>query len=603
MDYKNWSNGYSSLVNINNNSNYEYLKFLEESGTELGLESFENVRKSKKSKSKSKSSSRKSSKKGSKKGSKRKSKKTSKRKSKKSKKGSKRKSKKGKKLSKKIVTHLRGRKGKKGKKYSHKFIKKKITPKVSPGVFPSISPGVFPSISPGVFPSISPSTDYTTPSSNNSGYISLPTLANPTTTTNPFSGVITVAQDYTGYRFDPRTKFGVTFNESLSNNYTYQGWEKLKNGRYIGRPLNSFSEVVLLILEVNFGIPTADGEVSSYNSKTGVYSYTSSLGGITEGLRYDPKSYFGIDFFESRKAASYQAFTLDITGNIQAVDMETVPISVQVILGILPATAPAPAPAPKIVPTGSVIKLNPTLSYRVTDNKGPRFPSSTQIILDSRDPIFHTDGTELSSILPATNPMIGETINGPFIQFGTTVIAVQTTGTIPSDSSIPAQVITLSQPLVNITEKTDDVFAYIFTKNGKYTSSPASVPLQFVEDQNLIYRASDTGYNTQGNFATHFPSSTQIILDSRKPAFDLSGNVINFGSTADSPLTGSLISGPFVKPNTTVVSVQNSGRLSSNSYVDGQTITISQPLENIVENKGQVFIYTFTRNVTPALKQ
>ena len=280
MDNTNWSNGYSSLINTN--SNYEYLKFLEESGTDLGLESFQNSRKSKKNKSKSKSSAKKSSKSKSKKVSKSKSKKVSKSKSKKgskskskkgskskSKKGSKSKSKKSKKSSKKIVTHT---KGKKGKKYSHKFTKKKKhTPKVSP----KVSPVVFPSISPGVFPSISPTTNYT-PAQNNSGYISLPTLANPTTTTNPFSGVITVAQDYIGYRFDPRTKFGVTFNESLSNNYTYQGWEKLKNGRYIGRPLNSFSEIILLILEVNFGIPTADGEISRYNSKTGVYSYTST---------------------------------------------------------------------------------------------------------------------------------------------------------------------------------------------------------------------------------------------------------------------------------------------------------------------------------------
>ena len=137
---------------------------------------------------------------------------------------------------------------------------------------------------------------------------------------------------------------------------------------------------------------------------------------------------------------------------------------------------------------------------------------------------------------------------------------------------------------------------------NKPTSQPlsASSPViaQFVEDSKLLYRVTDNGYNTQGNFETHFPSSTQIILDSRKPIFNSSGNITNFGSTADSPLIGSLISGPFVKPNTTVVSVQNSGRIPSNPYVDGQKITINQPLENIVENRGQVFIYTFNRKVS-----
>ena len=66
------------------------------------------------------------------------------------------------------------------------------------------------------------------PPQNNSGYITLPTLANPTTTTNPFSGVITIAKDTIGYRFDPRTNFGVTFDESSSGSYVYQGFEKLK---------------------------------------------------------------------------------------------------------------------------------------------------------------------------------------------------------------------------------------------------------------------------------------------------------------------------------------------------------------------------------------
>ena len=762
MDNANWC--------LNTNSNYEYLKFLEESGTDLGLESFANVHKAKKASRKSKKVSKKASrqsKKASRKSSRqskkasRKSKKASRKASKKSKrasrkskrssrkasKKSKRASRKSKRASRKSKRATKKASRKKGKKYSHKFIKNKIAKNVT-----DLTPKISPSISPAF--SQSYSSNYTLPQ-NNSAYITLPTLANPTTTTNPSSGVITVSQDNIGYRFDPRTNFGVSFNESSPNNYVYQGWQKLKDGSYTSRRLNTFTEVVLIILEVNLGIPTADGVVSSFNSKTGVYSYTSSLGGITEGLRYDPKSYFGVDFLESAKVTSYQAFTLDTNGNVQAVEIETVPSSVQIILGIVPgstvtsgstvtptpayAVTPTPAyavtptpgstvtPTPayavtKRVPSGPILKLNPALSYRVTDSSSPRFPSLNQIILDSRDPILHTDGPEFVSMSPATGPTVGATINGPFVPFGTTVTAVQTIGTIPSDSSIPAQVITLSQPLVNVSEKPDDVFTYNFTYNSSvplysptpvytpapeivyspasvYTPAPEPVPApfigggnipvgglctsnplswsndiwiqctgkpapapepvpapfigggnisgnvpkaggpcmsnrlewsndtwiqctgnpapvvlqdsgpssfstpamstpvinQFVEDSKIIYRVTDNGYNTQGNFATHFPSSTKIILDSRKPTFDLNGKIINFGSTAFPPPIGSLISGPFVKPNTTVISVDDSGRLPSNPYVDGQTITISQPLENIVENRGQVFVYTFNR--------
>jgi hypothetical protein len=114
-------------------------------------------------------------------------------------------------------------------------------------------------------------------------------------------------------------------------------------------------------------------------------------------------------------------------------------------------------------------------------------------------------------------------------------------------------------------------------------------------DPKLIYRVTDNGYTAAGHFATHFPSSTQIILDSRAPVIDANGVNIGFGSPAETPNPGSIISGPFIAPGTTVVSVQNSGRMPSNPYVDGQTLTISNPLVNMKEDRGDAFIYTFTR--------
>ena len=67
-------------------------------------------------------------------------------------------------------------------------------------------------------------------------------------------------------------------------------------------------------------------------------------------------------------------------------------------------------------------------------------------------------------------------------------------------------------------------------------------------------------------------------------------------NTAETPSPGSIISGPFIAPGTTLVSVENSGRMPSNPYIDGQTITISQPLVNVTEGKGDAFVYTFTRS-------
>jgi hypothetical protein len=113
-----------------------------------------------------------------------------------------------------------------------------------------------------------------------------------------------------------------------------------------------------------------------------------------------------------------------------------------------------------------------------------------------------------------------------------------------------------------------------------------------------LVRVSDNGYTARGEFATHFPSSTQIILDSRVPIFDGNGTVTSYGQTAASPKVGDVISGPFIQPGTTVVSAETSP-MPSNPYVPGELITISKPIQNMTENRGDVFTYSFAGSAPP----
>ena len=113
-----------------------------------------------------------------------------------------------------------------------------------------------------------------------------------------------------------------------------------------------------------------------------------------------------------------------------------------------------------------------------------------------------------------------------------------------------------------------------------------------------LVRVSDNGYTAQGQFASHFPSSTQIILDSRVPIFDGNGTVTSYGQTAASPKVGDVISGPFIQPGTTVVSAETSP-MPSNPYVPGELITISKPIQNMKEDRGDVFTYSFAGSAPP----
>ena len=131
-------------------------------------------------------------------------------------------------------------------------------------------------------------------------------------------------------------------------------------------------------------------------------------------------------------------------------------------------------------------------------------------------------------------------------------------------------------------------------KNTKLAGKPIFKP-----DPNLIYRISDNGYTAGGDNATRFPTTTQIILDSRGVIFDMSGNPgCCTPNPAETPLPGSPVEGPFLQPGTKVVSIERWG-MPSNPYVIGSLLTIDKPIVNKSEWKGMVFLYTFPKNYKP----
>jgi len=109
-----------------------------------------------------------------------------------------------------------------------------------------------------------------------------------------------------------------------------------------------------------------------------------------------------------------------------------------------------------------------------------------------------------------------------------------------------------------------------------------------------IILASDTGYTPSGiGSVTRFPTTTQIIFDSRIPTVNSSNVVTGYGFNSVLPPVGSAISGPFISPGTTLVSIANAP-LPSNPYVPGLLATISQPVTGVNEARGNVFVYSFT---------
>jgi len=104
-------------------------------------------------------------------------------------------------------------------------------------------------------------------------------------------------------------------------------------------------------------------------------------------------------------------------------------------------------------------------------------------------------------------------------------------------------------------------------------------------NNNLAYRGTDIN--------SHFASSnTQIILDTRLPILDNKGNAEFDKTLGNNPVIGTIINGPFVQPGTTVTALKNKN--------NSQIITLSKPLLNPVEQKNQIFIYTFNDSKPPS---
>lgn len=109
-----------------------------------------------------------------------------------------------------------------------------------------------------------------------------------------------------------------------------------------------------------------------------------------------------------------------------------------------------------------------------------------------------------------------------------------------------------------------------------------------------ILLATDNGYTPNGvGNVSRFPTTTQIIFDSRIPTVNSSNVVTSYGFNSVLPSVGSAISGPFISPGTTVVSIANAP-LPSNPYVPGLLVTISNPVTGVSETRGNVFVYSFT---------
>lgn len=103
-------------------------------------------------------------------------------------------------------------------------------------------------------------------------------------------------------------------------------------------------------------------------------------------------------------------------------------------------------------------EVNTNLAYRGTDINLHFASSNTQIILDTRLPILDNNGNAEFDKRLGNNPVIGTIINGPFVQPGTTVTAIENTNN-------NNQIITLSKPLLNPIEKNNQIFIYSFNES------------------------------------------------------------------------------------------------------------------------------------------
>lgn len=157
-------------------------------------------------------------------------------------------------------------------------------------------------------------------------------------------------------------------------------------------------------------------------------------------------------------------------------------------------------------------EVNDNLAYRGTDINSHFASNNTQIILDSRLPILDDNGNALFDKSLGNNPVIGTIINGPFVQPGTTVTAIE-------DTNNNRQIITLSQPLVNVTEKNNQIFIYTF----KDSKPPSKKPSSSTKPPNTP-TSPNTSTSTSPNISTASDDSTPSddSTNSNKNSLELS---------------------------------------------------------------------------------
>ena len=87
-------------------------------------------------------------------------------------------------------------------------------------------------------------------------------------------------------------------------------------------------------------------------------------------------------------------------------------------------------------------------------------PDFTQIFFDSRTPISGANGSAQQGQVTSPLPVIGSTVEGPFVQPGTRVVNVQKTDTMPGNPYVAGYTVTLNQPLANVNETLGAFLAY-----------------------------------------------------------------------------------------------------------------------------------------------
>jgi hypothetical protein len=213
-----------------------------------------------------------------------------------------------------------------------------------------------------------------------------------------------------------------------------------------------------------------------------------------------------------------------------------------------------------------VFKPDPNLIYRISDNgytaggdNASRFPSATEIILDSRGVIFDKDGNPgCCTSNPAETPLPGSPVYGPFLQDDTKVVKIEPYG-MPSNPYVIGSLLTVDKPIVGKSEWKGMVFLYTFPRNYKPAPPPTIAPPSSTE-------CSGTRLNyVQGNDVQSYNGGQEIVVE-RDGGFPEPPGGIGYTMTGDN-----------IEPGTTVVSYRFD-KSNPSSRTNSIFINMSKPL-------------------------